>query len=178
MFCSVITGLLSMPLGVLQFIPVYHVLHDNYGIHTEVCVLLFFMVYVLIIWRDDRRPTPEARAQGKGTACFSKCFSNSYCLMCFPLYFFDEIALHVFLTTILAAYSLGVVQGIQESDKIALHVLLYCLCCLKTLSIFLYCCPDCPSFPATAVQMGWAIWAVIKKHSLKLSSDHQSANSK
>ena len=34
-------------------------------------------------------------------------------------------------------------------------------------TVFIYCCLDCPSCSANAIQMGWAtwaIWAVIKKH--------------
>ena len=36
-------------------------------------------------------------------------------------------------------------------------------------AVFLYCCPDCTSCPANAIQMGqatWAIWAAIKTQSL------------
>ncbi len=60
-FCSLVTGLCSMPLGCLQFIPLYHIFHDVYHIHTEVCCFLTVLVYGLIIWIGDRHPAREAR---------------------------------------------------------------------------------------------------------------------
>jgi len=59
--CSLITGLLAMPVGILQFIPVYHSLHDSLRIHSEICVLLFLALFFLIAWISDRRPSAEAR---------------------------------------------------------------------------------------------------------------------
>ncbi|XP_076459728.1 uncharacterized protein LOC143292920 [Babylonia areolata] len=61
LMCAVVTGLFSMPLGVLQFIPVYHPLHDSLGIHSEVCVLLLITVYMLVVWSADRYPFEAAR---------------------------------------------------------------------------------------------------------------------
>lgn len=61
--CCILVGLLSMPMGVLQFLPIYHPLHDNLGIHTEVCVFLLIGLYVMIVWKSDRQPTDEARNQ-------------------------------------------------------------------------------------------------------------------
>ena len=62
--CAVITGLLSMPLGVMQFIPIYHPLHDSLGIHSEVCVLMLVVAYMLIVWSADRYPFETARVHG------------------------------------------------------------------------------------------------------------------
>lgn len=59
--CTVVTGIISMPLGVLQFIPVYHPLHDSLGIHSEICVLMLVTTYILIIWSADRHPFETAR---------------------------------------------------------------------------------------------------------------------
>ncbi|KAL8608935.1 hypothetical protein ACOMHN_062684 [Nucella lapillus] len=59
--CVVVAGLCSMPLGVLQFVPVYHPLHDSLGIHAEVCVMMLICVYILIIWSADRYPFETAR---------------------------------------------------------------------------------------------------------------------
>ena len=55
--------MLAMPLGVLQFIPVYHVLHDLSHIHSEVCCLIVLAFYGLIVWAADRHPSEEARSQ-------------------------------------------------------------------------------------------------------------------
>ncbi|KAH9488362.1 hypothetical protein Btru_063328 [Bulinus truncatus] len=66
-----ITGLCSMPQGVLQFIPVYHPLHDVYGIHSELCVLLFLSIYILIVWSADRNPFENARLSKPGTIKFN-----------------------------------------------------------------------------------------------------------
>ena len=61
MFCCVIPGLFSFPGGALQFIPFYHLFHDNFDVHTETCVMCLVAVYALIIWTSDRNPGPEAR---------------------------------------------------------------------------------------------------------------------
>ena len=50
-----LAGVLGMPLGVIQFLPVYHPLHDSNKIHTEVCVFLQMAVYVMIAWAGDRK---------------------------------------------------------------------------------------------------------------------------
>lgn len=60
--CCIITGLFSMPLGVIQFIPVYHPLHDSLGIHSEICVLMLITIYILIVWSADRYPFESARS--------------------------------------------------------------------------------------------------------------------
>ncbi|XP_050391027.1 uncharacterized protein LOC126810101 isoform X1 [Patella vulgata] len=62
--CAVITGLFSMPLGVLQFVPIYHYFHDQLNIHTEVCLLLLLATYVMIVWSSDRVPYLNARIGG------------------------------------------------------------------------------------------------------------------
>lgn len=49
-----LSAMLGFPLGVVQFVFIYHPLHDTYGIHTEVCVMLLVVVYGLIIWLGDR----------------------------------------------------------------------------------------------------------------------------
>ncbi|XP_069123101.1 uncharacterized protein [Argopecten irradians] len=51
---TMLAGMLGFPLGTLQFLPNYHILHDNYNIHTEVCVAMFFVVYITIVWKGDR----------------------------------------------------------------------------------------------------------------------------
>lgn len=48
--CFVLVSLLSMPLGVIQFIPMYHGLHDVYNIHTEVITFIYLFIYVFIVW--------------------------------------------------------------------------------------------------------------------------------
>ncbi|ELT96479.1 hypothetical protein CAPTEDRAFT_169444 [Capitella teleta] len=63
--CSLVTGMFGMALGVLQFLPLYHPLHDNFKIHTEVCVLIFLGAYALLVWAADRNPSKEARPSGK-----------------------------------------------------------------------------------------------------------------
>jgi hypothetical protein len=59
--CVILTGLFSMPLGVIQFVFFYHIPHDTYGIHTEVVVCVMIMVYVLMVWRSDRNPALNTR---------------------------------------------------------------------------------------------------------------------
>lgn len=52
--CMLLAAMFGFPLGVIQFVFIYHPLHDTYGIHTEVCVMLLVVVYGLIIWLGDR----------------------------------------------------------------------------------------------------------------------------
>jgi len=61
MLCSLVTGMLAMPIGVLQFLPIYHPLHDSFHVHTEVCVFVFLGTFFLISWAADRRPSSTAR---------------------------------------------------------------------------------------------------------------------
>jgi hypothetical protein len=58
-FCSLVTGILAMPLGIMQFIPIYHPLHDMFHVHSEVCVLMFLALYFLIAWTADRSVVKE-----------------------------------------------------------------------------------------------------------------------
>lgn len=59
--CAVLAGLCGMPGGVLQFLFLYHPLHDTLGIHTENCVITIVVVYFLIVWTADRTPGLTAR---------------------------------------------------------------------------------------------------------------------
>lgn len=62
----VLAGILGMPLGVIQFLPVYHPLHDSNNVHTEVCVFLQMSVYVMITWAGDRQAAAKRHElQGK-----------------------------------------------------------------------------------------------------------------
>lgn len=55
LIACLLAGILGMPLGVIQFMPVYHPLHDSNNIHTEVCVFIQMSVYVMITWAGDRK---------------------------------------------------------------------------------------------------------------------------
>ena len=51
-----------MPMAVVfQFLPFYHIFHDLYGVHTEVCVGVMVALYAIIAWSGDRVNAPEAR---------------------------------------------------------------------------------------------------------------------
>jgi len=63
LLCTVITAFCGMPGGVFQFLPLYHPLHDYFGIHTENCVIALFLIYFLIAWRNDRSPQPGSAAR-------------------------------------------------------------------------------------------------------------------
>ncbi|KAJ9592732.1 hypothetical protein L9F63_015612, partial [Diploptera punctata] len=59
--CSLLTGILGMPGGVLLFLPLYHPLHDLAGIHSEVTFFILFSIFLLISWTGDRTPSHDAR---------------------------------------------------------------------------------------------------------------------
>lgn len=56
-----------------QFIPLYHILHDLYGVHTEVVVFLLIGAYVVIAWSGDRHHEIEAKPAAKGTNAHTVC---------------------------------------------------------------------------------------------------------
>ncbi|CAL8115048.1 unnamed protein product [Orchesella dallaii] len=70
--CTVITALSGMPGGVFQFLPIYHPLHDYFGIHTENCVITLLAIYFLIVWRSDRSPPSEDARSAKDQSCLGK----------------------------------------------------------------------------------------------------------
>lgn len=78
--CFVLVSLLSMPLGVLQFIPLYHVLHDIYHIHTEAITFIYVFIYGYMMWSSDRKQ------RSQGTSCQRREYSK-----------FDLISVIVFI---------------------------------------------------------------------------------
>lgn len=54
MLCCILSGMLGFPLGVAQFVLIYHPLHDSFGVHSEVCVMMLVVFYGLIVWIGDR----------------------------------------------------------------------------------------------------------------------------
>ncbi|KAG1686835.1 hypothetical protein GQR58_008558 [Nymphon striatum] len=71
LLCSIFTGLLSMAFGILQFIPIYHPLHDIFKVPTQICVLLLLSFFFLIVWSSDRNPVANSR-ETKPTGCGCK----------------------------------------------------------------------------------------------------------
>jgi hypothetical protein len=65
LLCTVLTAFCGMPGGVLQFLPLYHPLHDYFGIHTENCVFTLFIIYFTAAWYSDRTPPKDSRPNGK-----------------------------------------------------------------------------------------------------------------
>lgn len=74
-----------MPGGVIQFLFLYHPLHDTYGIHTENCVIIIVVVYMLIVWTADRTPRLASRKQKGGFECLDVCpvvlFPPPFCFL-------------------------------------------------------------------------------------------------
>lgn len=61
LLCAILAGLSGMPGGVVQFLFVYHPLHDTYGLHTENCVIIIFVIYIFIVWSADRMQLVSSR---------------------------------------------------------------------------------------------------------------------
>ncbi|XP_067142696.1 uncharacterized protein [Centruroides vittatus] len=61
--CVILTALFASPLGVIQFMLLYHSLHDLFKIHSEICVLLLVSLYLIIVWTADRNPSANARSE-------------------------------------------------------------------------------------------------------------------
>jgi len=65
LLATVLTALCGMPGGVLQFLPLYHPLHDYFAIHTENCVITLFVIFFTVAWKSDRSPKTSPRSTGK-----------------------------------------------------------------------------------------------------------------
>ena len=67
LLCALLAGICGMPGGVLQFLPLYHPLHDIFGVHSENSLLMIVALYMLLVWSADRqaedgsRPRPGER---------------------------------------------------------------------------------------------------------------------
>ena len=66
-----LAAMCGFPLGVVQFVFIYHPLHDTFGIHTEVCVMMLVVIYGSIVWMGDRH----------GERVISTKFSEYYMVM-------------------------------------------------------------------------------------------------
>ena len=76
--CVILTSVFAFPLAVMtQFMPLYHVLHDLYGVHTEVIVLILLGVYVVIVWIGDRHREVDTKPAPK-----SICICVHHCICC------------------------------------------------------------------------------------------------
>ena len=63
--CTLLAGMLAMPLGSACFIMLlYHPLHDWHNIHSEVPVLIWIGLLVLITWVNDRQSAKDSRTAG------------------------------------------------------------------------------------------------------------------
>lgn len=51
----VVAALMGMPGGCLLFIPLYHPLHDFYGVPSEVTSLTILITFMMIVWKFDRK---------------------------------------------------------------------------------------------------------------------------
>ncbi|XP_048411785.1 uncharacterized protein LOC125463976 isoform X3 [Stegostoma tigrinum] len=55
MAVALLAGIFTFPLAVLtQFVPLYHIPHDIYKIHTENIVMVQLAIYIFIVWNADR----------------------------------------------------------------------------------------------------------------------------
>lgn len=63
LLCALLAGLSGMPGGVIQFLFLYHPLHDTYGLHTENCVIIIVVIYFMIVWTADRAQRYSSRRQ-------------------------------------------------------------------------------------------------------------------
>ncbi|XP_024944272.1 uncharacterized protein LOC107271244 [Cephus cinctus] len=68
--CTVLSSLLGMPGGVLLFLPIYHPLHDNFNVHTEVCFFLLFAVFLVLAWSGERASRPTITFKSKADCLF------------------------------------------------------------------------------------------------------------
>ena len=59
----------------MQFIPFYHPLHDMGGVHTENCVALLALTFLMFAWSGDRNPIKGSRSSpGKYSSRVSEIF--------------------------------------------------------------------------------------------------------
>ena len=73
--CCLLASMFGFPLGVIQFVFIYHPLHDTFNIHTEVCVMMLIVVFGLIVWMGDRNADRTVSSK------MSKCLNGFHCVI-------------------------------------------------------------------------------------------------
>lgn len=51
----IITSIFANVGGVLLFLPLYHPFHDILNVPTEVTTVSLFVVFIVIVWKFDRK---------------------------------------------------------------------------------------------------------------------------
>nr|XP_054773215.1 uncharacterized protein LOC129281301 [Lytechinus pictus] len=91
---ATVAGVFAFPVATIQFIIIYHIPHDVYGVPTGFCLGVLFAIYLLVVWMGDRKPADDARPFGKhgGTPFFDSVgivvFAH-YLLYLFMVYFMN-----------------------------------------------------------------------------------------
>lgn len=50
-----VASFLGMPGGCLLFIPLYHLMHDSFNVHSEVTTVTIILIWTAIVWKFDRK---------------------------------------------------------------------------------------------------------------------------
>ena len=80
-----LTGIFSMPFGILQFVPGYHIFKDVFGVHAEVTTMALGAVYCSVVFCGLLRAAPhdvrkegekkeKETKSGKGSWHYDECF--------------------------------------------------------------------------------------------------------
>ena len=83
--CCVVAAMCGFPLGVLQFVFIYHPLHDTYKVPTAVCLLILFTVYGSIVWMGDRYSEERTLSKYKGYIIFNLLIATNLILYSLPV---------------------------------------------------------------------------------------------
>lgn len=111
MICVLLTACTTMPAGILQFIPLYHILHDKVLVHTEVCLCIYLAACGLVVWisaMNRNRNVQDNEAPFK-----QACTTLKYGILCYYLALF-LIAVYVKPENIV---SVGVHETIGDCNE-------------------------------------------------------------
>ncbi|CAJ0562300.1 unnamed protein product, partial [Mesorhabditis spiculigera] len=76
--CSFLAGVSAFWLGTLQFVPIYHTLHDFYKVHSEITTILFLSTYALIVIYLHQAIGPCKEKQKVQTPTGKVLYKNKY----------------------------------------------------------------------------------------------------
>lgn len=81
----IVAGAMGMPGGCLLFIPLYHPLHDFFGVPSEVTSITVLLIFAAIVWKHDRHANRYAKPKkylyiSYGFVCNTPCqfFQNGF----------------------------------------------------------------------------------------------------
>ncbi|XP_035210989.1 uncharacterized protein LOC118185256 [Stegodyphus dumicola] len=116
--CAIASGIIAIPLGILQFALLYHIPHDIYKVPASVCTIIYLTTLCLLAWTGDRSVGTMTKLT-KVTDNYQKKVDE---LFLFVVLYFSFFAILTFVAQPQTIFSAGFHQPIGSCDeKIPVH---------------------------------------------------------